>query len=844
MLFSVILLFLMVTTSLAGDLKKIAKKIEKGDYEKAVELIQKSIADEPINPGAKYYYSKLFLNEDFPNQDLDSARIYLKSAQSDYTRASIPMLKEMTKQQIGGGSFDGLHAEISQLSFEHAQSQNSVEGWTKFLAEFPSSDRWQEAINARDSLVFEDVKSNLTIERLEMFLGQYPESVFITDANKKLDSLVVLEHQNEGSVEELEKFINENPESELVEGILQNLLKWKTLSGTTEDFISFAKAYRRYDISQRAINILFHLDRELQFTHWSKYANLASDSLRKVKKWPKQFRFPILKESFRLVGLDGSQIATDLDFIDDQILCEGLDSDVFSGRDRLGEVIRNLAGSEVIRGKLVRDIGSGFLIVDINSELNLVHKSGELVLGNIEDAEVLDGRFLKVRKQKWRLYALTGYELAHHEFDDIFIDGNFWFFEKDGLLGMSSPGQIVEAFPDQLQLKYEFEEYELLNDDLMIGYRGEEECMISSDGSVIVTWGEHQIYPDEIAGYVKEKNGYFYYNEPKMGYDFIGANKGMTIRKEGSTWTISPKLAGWKLSFSDTVQLIGDWAGWVPSEQLLVFSNGQKVRLEEDQIPTLLPSSTEHIQLKSEDMTRLYGPDANLILSGNFQEVSLLTDTLLAVNFRGKTGLITAWGDELLPIKYDYLSINDNIVTLLKDNKIGALDVRNMTLIEPEFDARIERLGEYYLTGSSGNVGLVDSEGEMVVPFEYDRIFEWNDTLVWVQSNQRFQLLNLNNLVPERTVTLLTDFPLSTGRVKKFYSQNGFGLIGAQSGILLEPNFSDIRIIGTVDHQIIVAEQSLTNAGFKVLTYFDASGNKLHSQAYTPDEYDRVLCDD
>ncbi|MCK5101483.1 MAG: hypothetical protein KAR17_01670, partial [Cyclobacteriaceae bacterium] len=55
----VLMLFALFPTSIHAESKKAFKLLDKGDYVKLVELLQKSIEKDSTNAGAKYVYSLL-----------------------------------------------------------------------------------------------------------------------------------------------------------------------------------------------------------------------------------------------------------------------------------------------------------------------------------------------------------------------------------------------------------------------------------------------------------------------------------------------------------------------------------------------------------------------------------------------------------------------------------------------------------------------------------------------------------------------------------------------------------------------------------------------------------------
>lgn len=830
----------------AGDLRRIQRKYENQDWEKTEELILKSIEDQPINPGAKYYYSKLFLEATFNRTSLDSARIYIFAALEDFTKSLEDVLEEMTKEEVFQSDLQTLFDTIEALCYERATELNTIQDWNLFLIQFPEFDQIQDAIDARDALVYADLKSNLTIGSTKEFLETYPSSIFTERAKNKLDSMLVLKHRQSDSVDDLEKFIREHPNSEYRNEALEHLLPLKTLSGKITDFISFIRAYPRTKTGRKAIGLAFHLDAESGFSSQSLYLDYHpnSDSLREEIQNRDAFFFPVFEKTFQLVAPSGRSVETNLTELDQSLICDGINSDILTGSDQNGPKIINLNGRTIFEATLIKDLGAGFLLIKEGRKISLAHKSGIKVVEGIDDASLLNNSFLKVKKGKWGLYSLLGLKLSDHRFDEIFLEGNFWFFEKNGLYAITQQRALSNSYPEGPFLEFKFDDYELITDDKLIGFRDDRECMIKSDGEFIVPWGIHQIFPSETREYVKNENGYAFFDNPER-FEYVEANAGFTMRKiSDDQWSLFGNKENWMLPLRDSIKLINNHCTLLTGEKRnLIFTNQNQIELEEDQQVLTLSPQQPYILLKSKVSTIL-DQHGTRVFSGNFDQIKLLTDSLFSVSFRNKYGVISISGDQILPTEYDYIGIHKHLITTLKKNRIGAYDLRSNILINPEYESKIEAFGPYYQTSSSGKFGLIDSDEDVILPFEFDELRYWTDSLVWGKQEDHFKLINLNSLEPEMKVTLLTSFPSTTGETVKFYDTRGFGLRNNELGLILEPTFSEIRILGTPGKGVLIGEQALPQAGYRILSYFDFRGNRIYSQAYRSEDYERLFCDE
>ena len=843
-LFFLSFLVLLLGSTQAGDIRRVKRAMKKADYEKAEELILKSLDGQQINPGVKYYYSVLFVTPEFLRFSIDSATLFIRQALLDYDQADQDGLEEMTEESISQETLVDHLEMITSLAFERAQLEPTVSQWEIFMAGYPDAKQFSKAIESRDSLAFQAVDISET-DDLQVYLDTYPNSNFAYTARNILDRLLVNQFWKTKSRDNLEQFVEENPRSEYRETAVRHLLKLSTISGEPGNFLTFIQDYPKEIATVQAVNFLYHLDKEQDFRKFDQYLDFhpQADSLVKVHQKESTFWFTIYEESYKLASAQNEIISTTLTSINGEASCDGL-SNLVSGSDVNGPVILTKSGKKILRGELICDLGAGFLFVRQGAAQHIYHKSGVRILKDIQDAQILNRRFLKVKRKKWALYSLAGIQLTEDRFDDIFIEGNFWFFKRDNLLAISTPETITASFPEGLILEFEFEDYELFEDDVLIGFRGDRECLIKSSRVFLVPWGEHHIYPHKTNGYVRDEKGYAFYGSERLKYyAYLEVNEGFMLRKEGTEqWMLFSNVRDWGLPLKDSVKLISKYCALVTGEnRRLLFQNRKVLEIDSSSIPRSMSPEMPFTLIK-EGASKVVDENGNILFSGNYDKIELLNDSLFSVSFDEKYGVIGTSGQELLPIQFDYLSLTNGIISFISDHKIGAYDLSKKNYFEPLFESRIERFGYLFKTKKGGLTGLINSEGEDILPFVYEEVLEWTDSLVWTKSKETFSLVNLNDQQPQMDVTLLKPFRAGTETFMKFYGSDGFGLIN-KSGLLLKPIYSDIVWIGNESQGVIMADQALPDAGFHVVTYFDSKGVKIHSQAYSDEDFEKVLCD-
>jgi len=846
-----VLVFCCVSVVLmAGPLSRIMRHLEKGNLDKVEKIIKKELEDEPVNPGIKYFYSILFLEPAYPRYSIDSAYVYIKEAISDLDTASPDLLMDMKDEGLSIEDLDKQLESVAQLHFYRAEKEMTISRWNDFIRQFPDSKLLTEATTTRDSLVFDTVQQDVSIDKLNSFLDQYPESHLREKAKNQLDSLKILAFREKQTVSDLERFVSQNPDSEFLEDALEELLELKTLAGRAVDFMSFISSMPKTSVTDWAIHVLYHLDKEADFRDFKHYVDYhsQSDSLLTVRKWEDELLLPHYENTYQFIAKTGTKFYTVLNEVNPKILCEGLSSDVMGGTTlRNKHLILSKLGQSIAEGRIVKMLTHGFMLVQRDQNKAIIHKTGKTITNQVQDADVLSP-FVSIKKNnKWGLFSYLGAQLAPYRYDSIFTEGNFWIFQRDERFAVTTQQKLIDAFPEGLYLEFKFEEFELVNDDQMIGFRGRRECLLNSTGRFEVPWGEHHIYPDDERGYIRSRKGYaFYQSQPLTFMEYIAVNENFTVRKEGENqWMLIANNHDWVLPLADSVKLINDFAAMVlASQPFMIFANQNQRPLKSGSVPVQLSPELPYIQIKEQRKITLLDGKGDEVFSGFYEQVQALNDTLFNVSQRGQHGLITTSGETVLPAKYDFLSLENGMIQTLQRSKIGALDLTNMKLFSAEYDTKITRFGTLYKARKNGRYGLINAEEEVVLPFRYDDVLPWTEEQVWAQQGDQYVLLTLENAEERRRVGSLKPMSQEPQLVYKYYGARGFGLMGNKTGHMLAANFTDIRWLNDPKYGILVAEQSLPESGFLIISYFGMKGEKLASFAYQEGTIEKILCDE
>lgn len=127
-----------------------------------------------------------------------------------------------------------------------------------------------------------------------------------------------------------------------------------------------------------------------------------------------------------------------------------------------------------------------------------------------------------------------------------------------------------------------------------------------------------------------------------------------------------------------------------------------------------------------------------------------------------QVGIIDEKGKEIIPLKYKYISIEDNFfivkdvleVNYTKKDVVGVMDVNGKVVIPMEYDNITKKYGtDYFETQKDKKYGLLDKNMNFKIQPIYDYIYTFNDVgISYLKKEGKFTLIdkNLKVIVPEK----------------------------------------------------------------------------------------------
>lgn len=844
----------------AGILDRIKKSWEDRDLEKTEKLILKSLEKDSLNPGARYYYSLLFLDSAFERHDIDSSSYFIERSILGVELASVEILEDFLKAGLTKAHLYDQRNRVGRAAFRRAEQLMAIEALEDFMQRFSYSDRLSRATTLRDSLAFDHTRTENTWQAYEKYFVTYPESEYVPEARERYQRLIFKDYTKDDQLESYIEFLRNHPDTpyrRLAEAIIFERSTQRNLAG---DYLNFAKQYPNSHLRKKATDIAYYLEGAGHISQQVHRWHPGIDSLTDLNELEKQSLFPVYeKEKFGFVTTTGDvMIPPRFDGLQEEYLCGNISDNWlkvtqnqrFSAISRKGEVIV----SDIIDFKSISR--SVKLVFFENS--HLYHASGFKIMDLIVDdaVELTNGWIAFKHNYLWGIASTSGYQILPPSYESIVEIGPFVLLESEDVY-------TVSTFADLLankgkNLNDSFDDFELVQDTLLQVFDGKQEAVIDQNLQYIVKPDEHEIYINGSFWYLKTPEGYKMVNEEESGvinqvFQSVEVNDGWLAFKKPEEWLLISRKSSKALVLNglDSVRLLNDYFAFSVEGgvETLLTHNGQKLEVGNKYGIKVLNADptygeSAYLVLSQKNDRIIYDQFNQQLFTALCDEITLLTDSIFKRRYQGKLGLTAATGKEMISTKYEALDIEGDLVFLLRNGKIGCYDMQNEVLIPTEYATRIKRIGPFYQVSKDGLFGLVGMDNRPMFPAEYDEMKPWNDSSLWVRTNSLWQLISpQGDVYIDKIQSLKMWMKVGDEQLAIILGADGSGLISSRNGEILAPQYNEIINVGSETEPVFFAEQHLKTAAFFVVTYFNLQGKTLKSQAFRPEEYDQIYCD-
>ena len=839
------------------NIRKINRALEKQDYQKVKMLIQKSYEKDPKNPGINYYEAVMFNSSNYLHCNLDSARLAIDESLKNYQSIDEKNEIKLSKYGITKNTIIDLMIIIKEQLYDELIKNYTVKNIEEFRKKYPNSEYENKLIYKRDSIVFGNIKLSNSIEKYKYFINEYHSSVFVQEAKILLDQLRYEALTKETSIASYYHFLEEYPNTRYRSPIEKYILRQSTLMNRKEEFLKFLKFAKTPSLRKLSADILFYLDKN----NFDPNIHPSPDSIIQQKKIQRETIFPLSylnKIGFYSQKIKNWMIQPNYNDIGEQYKCELSNDDwLHVYNNKKGKIIDRLGKTVLKNVSAYTSLDIGFALVNHNKQKYLYHKSGFRVLKTpIKDAKIIDNRWIAVKKgKKWGIISFLGVTLLNFEYDDIYKDEFFYVFKKNQRFALYPEKWLASSLEkNNLSLNFNLDDFERLENQTIIGMRNEQECLLDNQINLLIPWSNHVIYVNKDAIYSKSSNGYkIFDNKSKklinQNYNHLEFNEHWYALQSDSQWFLLSKNHDAILSKGyDSIKLIASFAALLfkSNQKELLLPNNKRIRIHSQELIKTFVNQQDYFIIKNEEKISLYNNEGKLKINGDFQEISFLNDSLLKVKTQDRYGVMRLDGTYEVEPKYEVISVEKDIIYMLYKNKIAVFDLKTNLKTKPIYKIRPIRLGIFYLTNDNKKHIIYNKKGEYILTLDgYEQVTYWNDTSFLVKKNKYFHFLDIHNHKSSNNIQGITKIISNEKeQIWTYISNNRYGLVSTQRGILIEPSFTNIlKMRGYKENEVILlGDRSLYGSKYHVISYIDKKGQYIIAKKYKTGEYKKLLC--
>lgn len=780
-------------------------------------------------------------------------------------------MKKYPKSKNYSNAFDKRNA----LVYESIKKLNTWRAYQYFIQSFKGAKEIGEAREKYERLLYEEKTKDKTLGSYRLFLSQNKNTPFRGEIEKNILHISTETNEEKEYVNFLESFPNSKYYTEAVQYLYYTSNK-------------NIKAYKKY-FDQAGIydslNNIIEIESTpfLAFYENDKYGFIDSTGNTtinpKFSSIKKEYLCQVIMDDFLLVNEGNEKIII----------------------NKIGDIIYK---GDFID---IENLGNSFIKIIKENKMELVHKSGKSIFsGKIDNAYVIGEKFILIEQdESYELISFTGRKLLSSKFDDVMQEGPFLIFEKNKKFAISNYDNLSKIIKNKKEkLNFYYDDFELVNKNL-ICFTEDTEELFDSNLNLIIEKAKQNIYPIDKGWITKNENGFkiFSYTlDFKFSSEFqnIEHNKSFISTKISDKWNVYSISTGKNIIEDyDSVKLLTDSIIWLRNENSdkLFFSNKQEVTIDTSSVINILKanentdtdisyirvSDSKDVNIYSEEgeklpkmeffhvvkkgdtfnkLAALYKVKQSEILSMNnksntnliigekikvkgYTPKKLLKDNLFEIEEAGKKGIVDRQGKLILEKVYDGIRlIDDNNISLLKNEKFGVYNISNNKLIEPKYFNELEPYDSArYIAKDFFRFGIIDFNGNIILPFEYQSIQFWNSNSVILKKSDKYSIYNIetkNELIGNiNKISLIKD---NDEKVIKIETSSGMGVISNIKQEILSPIYDNIQIVNYLSSSFYIAKQLLNEANLLVNLYVDSNGKIIKNQALKIDEKNKLEC--
>ncbi|UII21326.1 WG repeat-containing protein [Fulvivirga ligni] len=838
-----------------GLSSRAMNQFEKGNYEKAFELVDKALEKDSALSAPYYTKSYFLFKTDSQYNHVDSAYAYVLKSERIF-----PLMEEDEREKHIKANIDSSHIAIlkggiDSLAYSRAAVLNTEESFIYFISHFLGARQTVEAIKNRNQIAFNKAREINSYESYKQFMNTYPDAIQVPEASRRYERLFYDISTKDGHLESYVSFLEKNPDTPYRKDAENNIYEIVTADNSPESYFSFIQRFNKSGLRNKAIAFLYHILKERGDELPS---SLMNDSLKYTHKLEDKVLFPIRENGkYGFMDADGELILSPLlEDLGPEMLCGGIISGVYAGQDQLF----GLNNRSIYQGAFDSwaDLGMGLLKVEKDNKYGLVQKGGFKVLPiSFPQIRILNGEFILYKKgQFWGLSTFSGRMITKPLFTDIVRYGPFYVFENGTKYSVKNRSQLLGVannVPTYFDMKYD--DYDVINDKYIWLYNGDDEAVLNEKLEEIIPFNGYKIKALDKGYLIEEQAKSYLLNEAFRPIDKEPAERAVVNKKwvglyHSGLWSLydinNERIAGHD---QDSLRLLGNnFAAVYHKDSLVLHTAGTSVLLKSTNQLSLIAAvdSLEYVLVDNGRSKSILNAEGKEIYSGSFNEVKTVGGNMLIVSKNNK-GLISSTGESLLPFVYEAIgNYNNGYLSLLRNQKFGLYGKDKKLLIHAQYDKNIKPYNqELFVVERNDGYGFITKENKRLSEFGYEKVQFWSDSVAIVKKDFNWLLYNIyiDKVVDENIKSIHIVSKDSVETVAIFLKETGYGVYSSVRGEVVPPTFNDIINVGTKAKPVYFTEKHIEEAEYYIVIYYNSKGELIYKQVYEDDEYVKIYCD-
>lgn len=855
--------------------KRAFRFYQRGDINKTVEALDRSISKDTLNPAAYHLYSLLYTDTAFYRYDVDTAYLYTNRA-----IAQMPLVTDAKDlSALNNLSVDSINLEkqkdkIDSLKFIDVKALHTIEGYNFFTQIHDDAIQIPEAIALRNHIGFEKSELTNTWQSYKAFMEEYPNAKDFDEAEKRYKRLIYEERTRDGKYESLTLFLEDFPNtpyrSKVEDGIFNYAIAVNTLSAFRDYLNTYPNEKHAKILSNRAYHIYKQKYPDSDFFEDFDFG-FNTDSLKKAQALEDNLWLPKL-ENGKITFIDeqgDSQLETDFYSLNQNCLCSPESNDFVFGEKNGQQQVIGRNGQVIYEGIFDQAIeaGFGFIIIRNVEGDRLVHKSGDVIIDDPkEEIAVFDNRLIRTKSNGfYGLESIHGIPYLANEYIQIdTFKTQFWLEKEDGIQLVKPEDIVSNLHKDSFSFNAQFDEIEELPNGRIWAVRNDQETILDQQFNTIIPFTNQEIFERPYGWRLESEKGitliHDRYDEVLRDSIFdqvLESDRWLVLQKD-SSWSlldqvgdIAPKTEYDSLAFwgENMVMLFkgnSTWALFKTGKSLLMKKGWEpKLLIPQQYITSGEKADNDFFMLSNaKNQRKIYNDMGREILSSTYKSVTALSSNMLRLQKRN-AALADSTGHYILNFIYDGIgSNNQGYVSILDKGKVGVINPAKGVKIPPTFEKLLEPYADTVLIASDKNYkGFVNTKGKELTAFEFDEVLYYNDTVALTRIEDEWLLYDIS--ADETIYDGVLEYEQihsDSQQTLLVTKEKGKGVFDFFEGELIEPTYTDIKILGTPENPIYFAMKLVAEADIYIVIYFDKNGNKLFTQSFREDEYFRIAC--